>query len=69
MLDNPRKNNEGYNDPTAYEGLKPVIYEENAICKDVSALISVLRFIISKSGYELINRIEIKDKKTGRIFK
>jgi len=69
MFDNPRKNNEGYSDPTAYEGLKPVIAEENNFFKEVSTLISVLKFIIDKSGFELINRIELKDKKTGRVSK
>lgn len=69
MFDNPRKNSEGYSDPTAYEGLKPVIAEENSLCKDVSALINVLKYIIDKSGFELVNRIEVKDKKTGRVFR
>lgn len=69
MFDNPRKNSEGYSDPTAYEGLKPVIAEENNLFKEVSTLISVLKFIIDKSGFELVNRIEIKDRKTGRVFK
>lgn len=69
MPDNPYKNSEGYCDPTAYNGLKPIITEENALSKDVSALISVLKYIIDKSGFELINRIEIRDKKTGRIFR
>lgn len=69
MFDNPRKNSEGYSDPTAYEGLRPIIAEENALNKEVSTLISVLKFIIDKSGFELVNRIEVKDKKTGRVFK
>lgn len=69
MFDNLRKNSEGYSDPTAYEGLKPIIAEENNLCKEVSTLISVLKFIIDKSGFELVNRIEIKDRKTGRVFR
>lgn len=69
MFDNPRKNSEGYNDPAAYEGMKPVIAEENALYREMIALISVLKYIIDKSGFELVNRIEIKDKKTGRVFR
>lgn len=69
MFENQHKNSEGYNDSTAYEGLKPVINKENKLYKDVSTLISVLKFIIDKSGFELINRIEIKDKMTGRVFR
>ena len=43
MIDNPRKNSEGYKDPTAYDGLKTVICEENALCKEVGSLINVLK--------------------------
>lgn len=69
MADNPKRNSEGYSDPTAYLGLRPIIQEENALERDVNMLIKVLKYIISKSGFELVSRIEIKDKKTGRIFK
>ncbi len=69
MADNPKRNSEGYNDPTAYLGLRPIIQEENALERDVNMLIKVLKYIISKSGFELVSRIEIKDKKTGRVFK
>lgn len=68
-MPDPRKNSEGYSDPTAYEGMKPIIAEENALYREMSTLISVLKFIIDKSGFELVNRIEIKHKKTGRVFK
>lgn len=30
---------------------------------------NVLRYIIRESGFELQGRIELKDKRTGRIFK
>ena len=35
----------------------------------VNFLIKVLKFIIAESGFELLARIEIKDKKTGRCFR
>jgi hypothetical protein len=69
MADNPKYNSEGYYDPTAYAGLRSVIQEENALERDVNTLVKVLKYIISKSGFELVNRIEIKDKKSGRVFK
>lgn len=69
MKGNPRRNSEGYSDPTAYEGLKDIIAEENALEYEVNSLIKVLKYIVRKSGFELVSRIEIKDKKTGRIFK
>ena len=65
----PRKNSEGYSDPTAYLGLKSIIDEENALEREVNTLIKVLKYIIKNSGFELVSRIEIRDKRTGRVFK
>lgn len=69
MADNPKCNSEGYYDPTAYYGLRPIIKEESALEREVNALIKVLKYIISKSGFELVSRIELMDKKSGRVFK
>ncbi|RKJ79310.1 hypothetical protein D7X33_08220 [Butyricicoccus sp. 1XD8-22] len=68
-MGNPWKNAEGYTDPTAYEGLKPIIREETEQQKRVNALIYVLKYIIRAAGFELLNRIEIKDSKTGREYR
>lgn len=65
----PWQNGEGYADPTAYEGLKPIIQEEAEQQKRVNNLIFVLKYIIRLAGFELLNRIEIRDKKTGRDYK
>jgi hypothetical protein len=62
---NPFYNSEGYPDPTAYS----VIKDENELEKKVHFLIKVLKFIIKESGFDLVNRIEIRDKKSGRVFK
>lgn len=64
-MDDLRKNAEGYADPTAYRGMQPVADLEGK----VAFLIKVLKFIIRQSGFELIGRIQIRDKETGRIFK
>lgn len=69
MNTNPKKNSEGYSDPTAYEGLRPIIEEENALERRVNQLIKTLKYITGLAGFELISRIEIKDKETGRIFR
>lgn len=69
MNRNPMKNSEGYPDPTAYGGLRPVIEEENALERRVTQLIKTLKYIIGLAGFELVCRIEIKDKKTGRLFR
>ena len=43
--------------------------QEDALEGKVNFLIKVLKFIIAESGFELLARIEIKDKKTGRCFR
>lgn len=65
----PWENAEGYSDPTAYNGLKPVIREEDEQQKRVNTLIFVLKYITRLAGFELLNRIEIKDRKTGREYR
>ena len=69
MANYPKRNSEGYYDPTAYEGVKSIVREENALDGRVSDLVRVLKFIIRNGGFELVSRIEIKDVKTGRVFK
>ncbi len=64
-----RKNREGYNDPTAYAALYRIRQEEIAQLRRVSELIKVLKYIIDKSGFELAERIELRDKKTGKEFR
>lgn len=69
MNRNPYYNNEGYPDPTAYYGTKDVIKEDVELERKTGELIKVLKFIIRSAGFELIERIAIKDTKTGREFR
>ena len=62
-------NQSGYADPTAYEAISNIIKEEKKLDKRVRNLIRVLRFIIDWAGFELIGRIEIRDKKTRKEFR
>lgn len=64
----PWENAEGYHDPTAYHG-KNIIRDEDEQQKRVNTLIFVLKYITRLAGFELLNRIEIKDRKTGREYK
>lgn len=68
-MDNPKYNSEGYADPTAYYGTKEIIREESETEKRAYDLIKVLKFIIRSCGFELIERVKIKDTKTGREFR
>lgn len=68
-MNNPYYNSEGYADSTAYAGTKNIIKEETETERKASELIKVLKFIIRSSGFELIERVKIKDTKTGREFR
>lgn len=68
-IKNPKRNVEGYPDPTAYYGTRQVIKTESETDKRAFDLIKVLKFIIRSCGFELIERIQIKDTKTGREYR
>lgn len=55
--------------PAAYHALRPIIRDEEALDSKVNFLIKVLKYIIAESGFELLARIELRDKKTGRCFR
>lgn len=65
----PWENAEGYHDPTAYHGTKNIIRDEDEQQKRVNTLIFVLKFKPRQTGDVLLNRIEIKDRKTGREYR
>lgn len=64
-----KRNREGYNDPTTYAALSKIQREEIELQRRVSEVINVLKYVIDKSGFELMARIEIRDKKTGKEFR
>lgn len=66
---NPIYNQSGCADPTAFYGMKNVIKEENEIDNKAHDLIKVLKYIINCAGFDLIARIEIKHRKSGREFR
>lgn len=79
----PYRNAEGYPDPTAYEALSAAMaaataeYNANQEPKlhpdedDIrtQCLIKTLKNIIDLAGYDLLARIEVKDRRTGRVYR
>ena len=66
---NPYYNSEGYADPTAYSALKPIMQADAALEGKVNFLIKVLKFIANEAGFDVVNRIELRDRNTGRLFR
>lgn len=59
-------NPEGYTDFTAYIAVKRATMDEQQEKKRLDSLMFVLRYIIDAAGYDLINRVALMDKKTGK---
>ncbi len=60
-----RKNAEGYSDPTAYEALRNIEQEEDRFHK----LLDTIFTLCELSDFHIEERIVIKDKRTGRIWR
>ena len=56
-------NSEHYHDPTAGEAIKNVEKER------ITKIIKSIKQYLSDNGYELANRIVLRDKETGKIHK
>lgn len=63
------KNTEGYSDPTPFEAMRNIDKEEAERQKRLSSLIYILKANIHAAGFELITRIELRDKKSGREYR
>lgn len=63
--DNPKKNMEGYSDPTAYAAIKNMEMEEERFNK----LLHTIFHICELAGFHLEGRITLVDNKTGRVWK
>lgn len=64
-----RKNAEGYSDPTAYSAMSKVLREEKERLRRASAVIGVIKSVVDLAGFDLITRIELRDRKTGREYR
>ena len=63
------KNSEHYNDPTPYEAHKNIRKElEAARMRTISALVSALKQVADLAGFEIVGRVVLMDKDSGRIF-
>lgn len=61
----PWENSSGCKDPTAYGATKTISEEEQRVAE----LVKVLKTIIRWAGFEPINRIELRDRRSGRTYR
>ena len=65
-----RLNAEGYNDPTAEQAIGHIIKEERRkMDQQVSELIHSMRDMAAVKGFEIIGRVTVKHKESGKVFK
>ena len=64
-----KKNKDGYSDQTAHTAMRNIIQEENEQQRRVSELVGVLKYIIDKAGYDLLARIELRERRTGKEYR
>lgn len=63
------KNAEGYTDPTAHDAISKVVREENERQRRVSIVIGILKNAADLAGFDLVNRVVLRDRKTGREYR
>lgn len=64
-----RKNAEGYSDPTAYEAIRNAERSAEADDDRFHKLLDTIFTICELAGFHIEERIIIKDKKTGKIWR
>lgn len=63
-----KKNHEGYDDPTAYQALQPLVAYECKQQRKIRRMMKLIKAIAEDEGFEVVGRITFKDKK-GRLWK
>lgn len=63
------RNSEGYADPTAGAAMAVTNKEEQEVEKLNHKVIQSFRLLVDLAGFEIVGRVTLKHKKSGRIFK
>lgn len=58
------RNVEGYPDPTAHDAMENIESKERA-----TELIRDIRRLCNERGFDIVDRIKIYDRRTGRVYK
>lgn len=63
------RNSEGYADPTAGAAMAATNKKEQEVEKLNHKLIQMFRLLVDLAGFEIVGRVTLKHKKSGRVFK
>lgn len=64
-----RKNSEGYDDPTAYSAMTNVMRDEQERLRRVKIVVNIFRNVAELAGFDLVSRVALRDRKTGREYR
>ena len=65
--DNPKKNTEGYPDMTPHKAVKNMDHQKEI--NRVHKLVHTVFYICNLAGFDVVERIVLKDRKTGKVWK
>ena len=63
------RNGSGYSDPTAATALHDIYKKEKEIDRNAMRLIGLIKDLLRTCDFELIERVQIRHKPTGREYK
>lgn len=67
--EDPKRNHEGYMDPTAYEALRNIDRPSDAEDERFHKLLYTLRNVCDLAGFKIEGRIVLVDKANGRVWR
>lgn len=62
-------NPSGCPDPAAHDALLPMVEADEELQRRTNALIKAMKIMVDLSGYDLLARIEVRDRQTGKVFR
>jgi hypothetical protein len=65
----PFRNAEGYPDPTAHAAMTTVLRQQDEADQRLAQLIKTLKNVIDLADFDLLERIEVRDRETGRVYR
>lgn len=63
------QNGSGYYDPTMGEALKSILNKEKGRDEQIQDAVKIIKNLLKSWDMQLDNRIHIKDKKTGKVYR
>lgn len=64
-----KRNAEKYSDPTAYKAMKHIAFTERELKKKSDRLIGAIKLFAEVAGFEIVGRICIRHKESGKEFR